>query len=224
MNWQSQRYEPPNRPSAEAGPSHSRSGSSAGNSFARPSSHQRSYSDAFSDTQSHGARGSIDRDDDGEEGDRYEDNIGATPRNARFDHASSDDHHHQHDSQHDPTLAWRTPDNAEDEHFRARLEAVAISPSTAESEYAGVIPDLSEIGHGHPPGHLHSDGAGTYEQDPGTAKLSPEARAEADDLGDVGDAVHFVLLAEFDIDQGSTLAYQYPYPTGTDEQCVYPFF
>lgn len=32
------------------------------------------------------------------------------------------------------------------------------------------------------------------------------------------DAVHFVLLAEFDIDSGATLSVQYPYPTGTDEQ------
>lgn len=32
------------------------------------------------------------------------------------------------------------------------------------------------------------------------------------------DAVHFCLLAEFDIDAGATLAHQYPYPTGTDEQ------
>lgn len=32
------------------------------------------------------------------------------------------------------------------------------------------------------------------------------------------DAVHFVLLAEFDIDTGATLSNQYPYPTGTDEQ------
>ncbi|KAE8540973.1 hypothetical protein D1P53_002326 [Cryptococcus gattii VGV] len=31
------------------------------------------------------------------------------------------------------------------------------------------------------------------------------------------DAVHFCLLAEFDIDAGATLAHQYPYPTGTDE-------
>ena len=34
------------------------------------------------------------------------------------------------------------------------------------------------------------------------------------------DAVHYCLLAEFDIDAGATLAYQYPYPTGTDEQYV----
>lgn len=34
------------------------------------------------------------------------------------------------------------------------------------------------------------------------------------------DAVHFCLLAEFDIDAGATLAHQYPYPTGTDEQYV----
>jgi hypothetical protein len=30
--------------------------------------------------------------------------------------------------------------------------------------------------------------------------------------------VSFVLLAEFDINQGSVLAHQYPYPTGIDEQ------
>ncbi|WRT67755.1 uncharacterized protein IL334_004727 [Kwoniella shivajii] len=39
-------------------------------------------------------------------------------------------------------------------------------------------------------------------------------------LGDTGteeEAVHFCLLAEFDIDAGATLAHQYPYPTGTDE-------
>lgn len=35
---------------------------------------------------------------------------------------------------------------------------------------------------------------------------------------DKEDAVHFCLLAEFDIDAGATLAHQYPYPTGTDEQ------
>ncbi|ORY28496.1 putative cell polarity protein [Naematelia encephala] len=34
---------------------------------------------------------------------------------------------------------------------------------------------------------------------------------------DQEDAVHFCLLAEFDIDAGATLAHQYPYPTGTDE-------
>lgn len=30
--------------------------------------------------------------------------------------------------------------------------------------------------------------------------------------------VQFILLAEFDIDQGSVLSHQYPFPTGTDEQ------
>lgn len=34
----------------------------------------------------------------------------------------------------------------------------------------------------------------------------------------MSDSASFILLAEFDIDQGSTLAHQYPYPTGTDEQ------
>jgi hypothetical protein len=92
------------------------------------------------------------------------------------------------------------------------MEAMQITPNTAESGYVDIVPDTSEIGHGYD--------ADAAEPDPGTAKLSPEARGEEDDLGDVGDAVHFVLLAEFDIDQGSTLAYQYPYPTGTDEQYV----
>lgn len=39
----------------------------------------------------------------------------------------------------------------------------------------------------------------------------------------VADHAAFVLLAEFDIDQGSTLAHQYPFPTGTDEQLVLAF-
>jgi hypothetical protein len=42
---------------------------------------------------------------------------------------------------------------------------------------------------------------------------------DEDDSGEFReDAVHFCLLAEFDIDLGATLAHQYPYPTGTDEQ------
>lgn len=42
---------------------------------------------------------------------------------------------------------------------------------------------------------------------------SNEAIARSEENG-----VHFCLLAEFDIDAGATLAHQYPYPTGTDEQ------
>ena len=30
----------------------------------------------------------------------------------------------------------------------------------------------------------------------------------------------FVLLAEFDIDRGAQLTYQFPQPLGTDEGCV----
>jgi hypothetical protein len=50
-----------------------------------------------------------------------------------------------------------------------------------------------------------------------------ELALDADEVADEGiknDAIHFVLLAEFDIDAGATLAHQYPYPTGTDEQYV----
>lgn len=45
-------------------------------------------------------------------------------------------------------------------------------------------------------------------------------RAYDEDIQEVreDEAVHFVLLAEFDIDLGSTISQQYPYPTGTDEQ------
>ena len=32
----------------------------------------------------------------------------------------------------------------------------------------------------------------------------------------------FVLLAEFDIDRGAQLTYQFPQPLGTDEGCVLP--
>ena len=51
-----------------------------------------------------------------------------------------------------------------------------------------------------------------YQRDP---SLSESGGTEGQD--DFLDAVHFCLLAEFDIDAGATLAYQYPYPTGTDE-------
>lgn len=34
------------------------------------------------------------------------------------------------------------------------------------------------------------------------------------------EAAKFVLLAEFDIDQGATLTHQYPFPTGTDEHTL----
>lgn len=52
-----------------------------------------------------------------------------------------------------------------------------------------------------------------------------DQRSRGGDAGDEDDgeegedeAVHFCLLAEFDIDAGATLADQYPHPTGTDEQ------
>ncbi|WVF69207.1 hypothetical protein IAT40_003983 [Kwoniella sp. CBS 6097] len=59
----------------------------------------------------------------------------------------------------------------------------------------------SELGH-----DLTQD---TIELDAGGGGMGVDQEAE--------EAVHFCLLAEFDIDAGATLAYQYPYPTGTDE-------
>jgi hypothetical protein len=53
-----------------------------------------------------------------------------------------------------------------------------------------------------------------------TEKDFEKAIAASDDSEPKEDAVQFCLLAEFDIDAGATLAHQYPYPTGTDEQCV----
>lgn len=62
---------------------------------------------------------------------------------------------------------------------------------------------------------------------PATDGGAKHERDFEDELGEVDDdkvtpikddAVHFCLLAEFDIDAGATLAHQYPYPTGTDEQ------
>ncbi|WVW84697.1 hypothetical protein I302_106731 [Kwoniella bestiolae CBS 10118] len=53
-----------------------------------------------------------------------------------------------------------------------------------------------------------------------THDLGPDSAFDLDGTGMIGDeeeAVHFCLLAEFDIDAGATLAHQYPYPTGTDE-------
>ncbi|WVQ65758.1 uncharacterized protein L199_003936 [Kwoniella botswanensis] len=53
-----------------------------------------------------------------------------------------------------------------------------------------------------------------------THDLGPDSAFDLDGTGIAGneeEAVHFCLLAEFDIDAGATLAHQYPYPTGTDE-------
>lgn len=54
----------------------------------------------------------------------------------------------------------------------------------------------------------------------GTSKAEHDFEADGtvDDGPPKEEAVHFCLLAEFDIDAGATLAHQYPYPTGTDEQ------
>lgn len=54
---------------------------------------------------------------------------------------------------------------------------------------------------------------------PDTAKGEHDFESDvAEDGPPKDEAVHFCLLAEFDIDAGATLAHQYPYPTGTDEQ------
>jgi hypothetical protein len=41
-----------------------------------------------------------------------------------------------------------------------------------------------------------------------------------DDMGINAQHCSFVLLAEFDIDRGAQLTYQFPQPLGTDEGCV----
>ncbi|CAK9781024.1 spindle pole body interacting protein [Cutaneotrichosporon oleaginosum] len=51
----------------------------------------------------------------------------------------------------------------------------------------------------------------------GAASDDFEADAGVEDGPPKEEAVHFCLLAEFDIDAGATLAHQYPYPTGTEE-------
>jgi len=53
-----------------------------------------------------------------------------------------------------------------------------------------------------------------------TASTSHASLAHAHERAAGHDHVEYVLLAEFDIDQGSLLRHQYPAPTGTDEQCV----
>ncbi|KAL7423106.1 hypothetical protein Q5752_002405 [Cryptotrichosporon argae] len=54
-----------------------------------------------------------------------------------------------------------------------------------------------------------------------SGELAAELESELADLDIVeteeAEAVHYCLLAEFDIDAGATLAHQYPFPTGTDE-------
>ncbi|KAG7553659.1 hypothetical protein FFLO_02944 [Filobasidium floriforme] len=53
------------------------------------------------------------------------------------------------------------------------------------------------------------------------AKISTRLQQhERQDTDVVEEPVKFVLLAEFDIDQGATLTHQYPFPTGTDEHTL----
>lgn len=80
-------------------------------------------------------------------------------------------------------------------------------PGATDSESAGAGPGPSSMQHVRNSltyGHSHSPGNGLQDED--------EEEEEQEDM------CAFTLLAEFDIDAGATMAYQYPHPTGTDEQ------
>lgn len=74
----------------------------------------------------------------------------------------------------------------------------------------------SELGIDDVPGASGARGGGG---DAGGQISSGSKMVTREDEG-MDEAVHFCLLAEFDIDAGATLADQYPHPTGTDEQSV----
>ncbi len=82
----------------------------------------------------------------------------------------------------------------------------ASSGVQAQSTSVGPIPTASKNGQGR--NALTMNGV-----DGGRGQGRKTVMTDHED-----EAVKFVLLAEFDIDQGATLAYQYPFPTGTDEQ------
>jgi hypothetical protein len=73
-------------------------------------------------------------------------------------------------------------------------ETATATGSTSQSQRRNSLPDLERLA--LLDGTEDEDGGGSHGED----------------------SVHFVLLAEFDIDAGATLSHQYPYPTGTDEQ------
>ncbi len=67
----------------------------------------------------------------------------------------------------------------------------------------------------------HSRNHSRSHSQPQTQAYAPSISGRAADDGDHDEEpIKFVLLAEFDIDAGATLAQQYPFPTGTDEQSV----
>ncbi|RSH89393.1 hypothetical protein EHS25_002505 [Saitozyma podzolica] len=72
-------------------------------------------------------------------------------------------------------------------------ETATATGSTSQSQRRNSLPDLERLA--LLDGTEDEDGGGSHGED----------------------SVHFVLLAEFDIDAGATLSHQYPYPTGTDE-------
>jgi hypothetical protein len=80
---------------------------------------------------------------------------------------------------------------------------------TAEEEGALRIPKTSSN---------TTNSASTSAAGRGTKISTRLQQHERQDTDVVEEPVKFVLLAEFDIDQGATLTHQYPFPTGTDEQ------
>lgn len=60
---------------------------------------------------------------------------------------------------------------------------------------------------------VHPAPNGIHPSDASSATLDPMAAPHC----------AYILLAEFDIDTGSTLRHQYPCPTGTDEGCAMLF-
>jgi hypothetical protein len=107
---------------------------------------------------------------------------------------------------------------------RASSKPSASSTSPSVSRGNGGHNSDSPRSHAHTRSQSQSQSASSHSLHAGTQQQSLASKSRESGftpgVTDTEDEepVKFVLLAEFDIDAGATLAQQYPFPTGTDEQ------
>lgn len=92
------------------------------------------------------------------------------------------------------------------------------TPSTPSSISRGTNSRASDSSHSHAHTLSQSTNSHSHHVKPFNSSAIENGINFNQPEGDEEEPVKFVLLAEFDIDAGATLAQQYPFPTGTDEQ------
>jgi hypothetical protein len=124
-----------------------------------------------------------------------------------------------------PPQSFSTPLQSSNPYRSAETFSAPIVPTRFADQVDQVASQLGSTHLGVPASPFGPAGSNPDPGGPSTfggrggASNAYEGEDDEDEIGEGEDeAVHFVLLAEFDIDLGSTISQQYPYPTGTDEQ------